>query len=68
MTSPKTSVHTLSLVDKTQIIMAFLENSIPYQTFILHPSNATELHIPALNSTYKLVKLLSVVTLIQWNR
>ena len=63
MTSPKTSVHTMSLVDKTQIIMASLENSTPYQTPILHPSNATELHIPAVNSKYKHVKLPSVVTL-----
>ena len=68
MTFPKTSVHTLSLVNKTHIITAFLVNSTPYQIFTLHLSNAMELHIPAVNSTYKPVKLPSVVTLMQWNR
>ena len=63
MTSPKTLAHTVSLVDKTQITMASLENSTPYQTSTLHPSNATELHIPAVINTYKHVKLPSVVTL-----
>ena len=62
MTFPKTSVHIVFLVDKTQTTMASLENSTPYQTSTLHPSNATELHIPAVNSTYKHVKLPLVVT------